>query len=61
VWYERSAPEQLQELTRVIEISETLRNLGTLHLVEVPNFTLAHKNKYGLDYVSPPNPNYDRP
>jgi plastocyanin len=61
VWFERSAPEQLQELTRVIEISETLRNLGTLHLVEVPNFTLAHKNKYGLDYVSPPNPNYDRP
>src|SRR3984885_11974447 len=61
VWYERSAPEQLQELTRVIEISESSRNLGTLHLVEVPNFTLAHKNKYGLDYVPPPSPNYDRP
>jgi hypothetical protein len=26
----------------------------------MPNFTLAHKNKYGLDYVPPPNPDYDR-
>jgi hypothetical protein len=60
VWYERSAPEQLQELTRVVIISDTSRNLGVLHLVEMPNFTLAHKNKYGLDYVPPPNPDYDR-
>jgi plastocyanin len=61
VWYERSAPEQLQELTRVVVISESARNLGTLHLVEMPNFTLTHKNKYGLDYVPPPNPDYDHP
>jgi hypothetical protein len=61
VWYERSAPEQLQELTRVVVISESARNLGTLHLFEMPNFTLAHKNKYGLDYVPPPSPDYDHP
>jgi hypothetical protein len=61
VWYERSAPEQLEELTRVVIISDSSRNLGLLHLVEMPNFTLAHKNKYGLDYVPPPNPNYERP
>ena len=60
VWYERSAPEQLQEFTRVVIISDSSRNLGLLHLVEMPNFTLAHKNKYGLDYVPPPNPDYDR-
>jgi hypothetical protein len=59
VWYERSAPEQLQEFTRVVVISDSSRSLGQLHLVEVPNFTLAHKNKYGLDYVPPPNPDYD--
>jgi hypothetical protein len=61
VWYERSAPEQLQELTRTVIISDSSRNLGLLHLVEIPNFTLAHKNKYGLDYVPPPNPDYDHP
>jgi hypothetical protein len=61
VWYERSAPEQLQELTQVVTISDSSRSLGLLHLVEIPNFTLAHKNKYGLDYVPPPNPDYDRP
>jgi plastocyanin len=61
VWYERSSPEQLKELTRVVTISDSSRNLGAIHLLESPNFTLAHKNKYGLDYVPPPNPNYDRP
>jgi len=61
VWYERSATEQIQELTRVVVISDSSRNLGWVHLVEIPNFTLAHKNKYGLDYVPPPNPDYSRP
>src|ERR1700675_4856956 len=61
VWYERSAPEQLQEMTRAVTISGSSRNLGLVHLIEIPNFTLAHKNKYGLDYVPPPNPDYDHP
>ncbi|MDQ1404532.1 MAG: hypothetical protein QOG55_161 [Acidobacteriaceae bacterium] len=61
VWYERSAPEQLQELTRVVTVSDSSRSLGLLHLTEIPNFTLAHKNKYGLDYVPPPNPDYGHP
>ena len=61
VWYERTAPEQLQELTRVVIISDSSRNLGVLQLVEMPNFTLAHKNKYGLDYVPPARLDYDRP
>jgi hypothetical protein len=61
VWYERSVPEQLQELTRVVTVSESSRSLGLVHLTEVPNFTLAHKNKYGLDYVPAPKPDYDHP
>jgi plastocyanin len=61
VWYERSSPVQLNELKRVVTISEFSRNLGLIPLVENPDFTPAHKNKYGLDYVPPPNSNYDRP
>lgn len=61
VWYERSTPEGLRELRRVVTISDSSRNLGPISLVEIPNFTLAHKNKYGLDYVPPPNSNYDTP
>jgi len=60
VWYERSAQGQLQELTRVVTVSDSSRSLGLLHLSEVPNFTLAHKNKYGLDYVPPPKTDYDQ-
>ncbi len=61
VWYERSSPAELNELRRVVTISDSSRNLGLISLVEIPNFTLAHKNKYGLDYVPPPNLNYDGP
>lgn len=61
VWYERSSPAQLTELRRVVTISDFSRNLGLISLVEIPNFTLAHKNKYGLDYVPPPKLNYDSP
>jgi len=61
VWYERSLPEHLKGLTRVVTISDSTRNLGQIRILENPNFTPDHKNKYGLDYVPPPNPNYDRP
>jgi plastocyanin len=61
VWYERGSPEDLKRLTRVVTISEGSRNLGAIQLTEMPNFTPTHKNKYGLDYVPPPNTDYDRP
>lgn len=61
VWYERGLPESLKELTRVVTVSGGTGNLGTLHIPENPDFTTAHKNKYGLDYVPPPNAEYDRP
>jgi plastocyanin len=61
VWYERSLPENLKGLTRVVTISEKTRSLGAIHVVDNPNFTLAHKNKYGEDYVPPPAEGYQHP
>jgi plastocyanin len=60
-WYERSLPQRLSELSRVVTISSSTRNLGAFHIVENPDFTTAHKNKYGLDYVPPPKSDYDHP
>jgi len=61
VWYERSLPEQLRALHRVVSISDGSRSLGVMHIVENPEFTAAHKNKYGQDYVPPPKSEYDHP
>ena len=58
VWYERSLPENLKALSRVVTISEKTRTLGTIRVVDNPNFTRAHKNKYGEDYVPPPGEGY---
>jgi plastocyanin len=58
VWYERSLPAHLRGLTRVVTITKTSRSIGPIHVVENPNFTPAHKNLYGLDYVPPVNPEY---
>jgi plastocyanin len=55
VWYERSAPEDLRKLDRAVEISSGSRALGDIHVLEDPNATLAHKNKYGQDYPPPAN------
>lgn len=61
VWYERSLPESLKGQTRVVTISNSTRDLGQIRILENPNFTPNHKNKYGLEYVPPPNPQYDHP
>ena len=61
VWYERGLPEDLKGLNQRIVISESTRSLGTIHLLNNTNFTTAHENKYGQDYVPPPRPNYVRP
>jgi plastocyanin len=61
VWYERSSPEDLKKLTRVVTISEQARNLGQIRIQENPEFTANHKNKYGLDYVPPPKRSYENP
>jgi plastocyanin len=63
VWYERSLPEDLNSVSRVVTISDVARSLETIKVVENPNFSLAHKNKYGQEYVPPANtsPAYGRP
>jgi plastocyanin len=62
VWYERSLPEDLKGLSASVTISsDPERSLGGIKVVENPNFTLAHKNKYGQDYVPPPSPGYTGP
>jgi plastocyanin len=58
VWYERSSPEGLNGLTRPVVISASTRTLDRVRVVGNPNFTLAHKNKYGQDYVPPPRSDY---
>lgn len=60
-WYERSLPQRLSELNKVVTISNATRNLGVFYILENPDFTAAHKNKYGLDYVPPPKTDYNHP
>ena len=61
VWSERSLPEQLKQLERTVTISRTERTLPVIRVTENPNFSLAHKNKYGQDYVPPSGGTYDHP
>jgi plastocyanin len=58
VWYERSSPDDLKALERTVAISGAARDLGTIQLLENADFTLAHKNKYGEDYVPAPTDGY---
>ena len=63
VWYERSLPEDLKTAGRTVTISDASRFLEPVRVVENPNFTLEHKNKYGQDYIPPANtsPTYNHP
>jgi plastocyanin len=61
VWYERSLPDDLKNLTRTVTISAETRDLGTINVPENPSFTATHKNKYGQDYNPPPTPSYSHP
>lgn len=63
VWYERSLPADLKNVSRTVTIAEGSRSLETIRVAENPNFSLIHKNKYGQDYVPPPStsPSYSHP
>lgn len=61
VWYERSLPDELKKLDRVIVISSSERAFGPIRVLPNPGFNAAHKNKYGEDYVPPPSSTYDHP
>jgi plastocyanin len=58
VWYERSLPDDLKALEHPVTISASGRSLETIRVMNNPDFTLAHKNKYGQDYVPPPATGY---
>jgi plastocyanin len=61
IWYERGTPESLKSLARTVLISRSSRALPPIRVLDNPDFTLAHKNKYGQDYVPPPNSGYVQP
>jgi len=58
VWYERGLPDELKNLTRVVRISDSTRDLGTLAVTAHPDLTSTHANKYGEPYVPPPSNGY---
>jgi plastocyanin len=60
-WSERGLPESLKQSTRTVTITNSDRNLAVVQIAENPNFTTAHKNKYGQDYTPPPSTSYPRP
>jgi plastocyanin len=53
VWYERSQPDGLKAFDRMVTISPSTRALGTVQVTDSHDFKLAHKNKYGQDYIPP--------
>jgi plastocyanin len=61
VWYERGLPEDLKGLDRIVQVSSSARSLYRIRVIQNPDFTLAHKNKYGQDYVPPPSAGYSGP
>jgi plastocyanin len=63
LWYERSLPEDLKAAGRTVTISDASRFLEPVRVIENPNFSLEHKNKYGQDYIPPANssPVYNHP
>jgi hypothetical protein len=63
VWYERATPDTLKSLSREVTISQHSRTFGVIRIVDTSALNLAHKNKYGQDYLrpSPSSPAYPRP
>lgn len=61
LWYERSLPEDLKALTKTVTVSAATKDLGAIVVLENPNFSAAHKNKYGQDYTSAPSRPYSNP
>jgi len=63
VWYERGLSEDLKALARPVSISDSSRALGVIQVALNPDYNIAHKNKYGQDYVAPASgtPGYSKP
>jgi hypothetical protein len=61
IWYEETLPEELNNLTREVTISEDAANLGAMRL-PATNMPQGHENMYGHDYPPPlpDSPTYER-
>ena len=53
VWHELALPESLNDLSRILLVSETTHSFGIIRLTEQRNMPQGHKNKYGQDYNNP--------
>ncbi len=58
VWHEGSSPESLKHLSRTVVVEDKQVSLGKITVIQ-DNAMLAHKNKYGQDYVEPPRAAYE--
>jgi plastocyanin len=61
VWYEKSSAEDLSKLERDVVISDGSRTLEPIRVEESLAPNLAHKNKYGKDYIPPTSTTYSHP
>jgi plastocyanin len=55
VWYEHCDADELKRLDRTLTIADSTRTLDAIHVPYSALLNLAHKNKYGEDYVAPPS------
>jgi len=61
VWYERSSTDDLKKLEHSINITDSSRLLPAFQVIDNGDYKLAHKNKYGQDYVPAASPSYSHP
>ncbi len=54
VWHERARPENPREFPREITLSSPRAALPAIRLVDSGQLLIPHKNKYGVDYDTPP-------
>jgi plastocyanin len=61
IWYEETLPEELNNLTREVTVSEDASSLGAMRL-PATNMPQDHQNMYGRDYPPPlpDSPSYAR-
>lgn len=60
-WYETASPDALEAMNREISVTESSSSLGIVR-ISAGAMTMAHKNKYGLDYEppAPDSPAYEQ-
>lgn len=54
IFHERAVSSTLEALTRVVTIGSAPESLPAISISESGYLPIPHKNKYGLDYPSPP-------